>query len=241
MAKVNRAEVEYFAGKIKSLSARNRTLQLLSRLFTEAERLEWRGEHSNPVRLVERLRERVLAPSELSALSGALDAIGVDQRFPVVAIRVAAFTGLRISEVPGMAWENVNLETARAAVDTKTGPRIIPLSAPVVELLDRLPRRNGNPYVFPSGRKAHVQYKRTRAVFVAACTAAGLENVRLHDLRRSLATRLAGAGVNAYLLRDILGHRTLAMSNRYVRAAGDALTEAVEKGAAVTAEAMRVN
>ena len=65
-----------------------------------------------------------------------------------------------------------------------------------------------------------------------------LADIRLHDLRRTLATRLAGAGLNSYILRDVLGHKTLAMSNRYVRAAGAALAEAVEKGAALTAEAM---
>ena len=52
VAKVTRADVERFAGKIKSRTQRNRTLQLLSRLFTEAERWEWRPEHSNPCRLV---------------------------------------------------------------------------------------------------------------------------------------------------------------------------------------------
>ena len=77
-------------------------------------------------------------------------------------------------------------------------------------------------------------YKRTRDVFAEAVRDAGLADVRLHDLRRSLATRLAGAGVNAYLLRDVLGHKTLAMSNRYVREASDALAEAHEKGAALT-------
>ncbi len=83
-----------------------------------------------------------------------------------------------------------------------------------------------------------VGYKLTRAVFAEAVKGAGLADVRLHDLRRSLATRLAGAGVNSYILRDVLGHKTLAMSNRYVRQASDALAEAVEKGAALTAKAM---
>ena len=201
VAKLTRADVEQFAGKIKFPSQRNRVLQLLSRLFTEAERWDWRPERSNPVRLVvravERPRERVLAPSELTALAAALDGLEQAHPFPVNAIRVAAMTGLRISEVLGMSWARVNLETGRAALETKTGPRVLPLPAAVVNLLDALPRVNGNRWVF------------------------------------------AGAGVNAYILRDVLGHKTLAMSGRYVRAAGEALAEAVEKGAALTAEAMR--
>ena len=243
VGKLTRADVETFAGKIKFGPQRNRVLQLLSRLFTEGERWEWRPEHSNPVRLVtravERPRERVLAPSELTALAAALDALEPAHPFPVNAIRVAAMTGLRISEVLGMAWAGVNLETARAALETKTGPRVLPLPAAVVNLLRGLPRVHGCPWVFAGAKRGSaVGYKLTRAVFAKAVKAAGLVDVRLHDLRRSLATRLAGAGVNSYILRDVLGHKSLAMSNRYVRQASDALADAVEKGAAITAAAM---
>lgn len=126
--------------------------------------------------------------------------------------------------------------------DTKAGHRIAPLPRPVLELLEGLPRIKGNPWVFAGAtRGAAVGYKLTRAVFAKACEGARLVDVRLHDLWRSPATRLAGAGVNAYILRDVLGHKTLAMSNRYVRDAGDALTDAVEKGAAVTVAAMTGN
>ena len=244
VAAVTRADVEHFAGKVKgSGPQRNRVLQLLSRLFTEAERWEWRPEHSNPVRLVtravERPRERVLAPSELTALAAALDGLEAAYPFPVNAIRVAAMTGLRISEVLGMAWERVDLETGRAALETKTGPRVLPLPAAVLNLLRGLPRVNRCPWMFAGAKRGSaVGYKLTRAVFAKAVAVAGLVDVRLHDLRRSLATRLAGAGVNSFILRDVLGHKTLAMSNRYVRTASDALAEAVEKGAALTAEAM---
>lgn len=242
---VKRGAVEAFAARIKSLSQRNRTLQLLSRLFTQAERWEWRPEHSNPCRLVERAverpRERVLSPSELSALADALDGLESKQHAPVAAIKVTAMTGLRISEALGMAWARVNLETGRASLETKTGPRVVPLAAPVLAMLRGLPKRPGNPWVFPSGRKSHVQYRRTRRVFVEACTVAGLADVRLHDLRRTLATRLAGAGVNSYMLRDVLGHKTLAMSNRYVQSASDALAATAEHAAALTVDAMDGN
>ena len=243
---MTRADVELFAVKVKGAGPqRNRVLQLLSRLFTEAERWDWRPERSNPVRLVvravERPRERVLAPSELTALAVALDALEPAHPFPVNAVRVAAMTGLRISEVLGMRWERVDVETGRAYLETKTGPRVLPLPAAVVNLLAGLPRISGNPWVFAGAKRGSaVGYKLTRDVFAKAVTGAGLTDVRLHDLRRSLATRLAGAGVNANILRDVLGHKSLVMSNRYVRAAGEALAEAVEKGAALTAEAMEV-
>ena len=235
--RVTRADVEKFSGLVAGGGPqRNRVLQLLSRLFTEAERWEWRPEHSNPVRLVERAverpRERVLAPSELSALAAALNRLENEYPSQVNAIRVAAMTGLRISEVLGMVWGGVNLELGRAALKTKTGPRVVPLPAAVVSLLTEHHGEPGNDHVFPGSKPgSSVGYKSTRNVFAAAATAAGLDNVRLHDLRRTLATRLAGAGINSYLLRDVLGHKTLSMSNRYVQGAGEALAATVEKGA----------
>ena len=222
---------------------RNRTLAFLSRLFTLAEHWEWRSQHTNPVRGIERAKEqardRVLEPSELAALARALDFLEGTYPYPVVAIRVAAMTGLRISECLSLAWEHVAFETGRATLPkTKTGRRVVPLAAPVLDLLTRLPRINGNPWVFAGTKGAAISYKTARRVFIEAGEHAGLTDVRLHDLRRSVATNLAGSGVNAYTLRDVLGHSTLTMSNRYVRMAGDALTEATERAAAMTAAAM---
>lgn len=244
VAKVTRHDVERFAATMaKTPTQLNRTLAFLSRIFTLAEHWEWRPQHTNPVRGIERAKEqardRVLAPSELAALAGALDSLEDTHPSPVAAIRVAAMTGLRISECLSLAWEHVSFETGRATLPrTKTGRRVVPLAAPVLDLLSRLPHINGNPWVFAGTKDAATTYKTARSVFAEACERAGLVDVRLHDLRRSVATNLAGSGVNAYTLRDVLGHSTLTMSNRYVRMAGDALTEAAERAAAMTAAAM---
>ena len=244
VAKVTRHDVERFAARmVKTPAQRNRTLAFLSRIFTLAEHWEWRPQHTNPVRGIERAKEqardRVLAPSELAALAGALDALEAAYPSPIAAIRVAAMTGLRTSECLSMAWEHVSFETARATLPkTKTGRRVVPLAAPVLDLLHRLPHVNGNAYVFAGGRGAAVTYKTTRRVFADACERAGLADVRLHDLRRSVATNLAASGLGAFAIRDLLGHSSTAMANRYVRLAGDALTETAERAAAMTAAAM---
>ena len=244
VAKVTRHNIERFAATMaKTPAQRNRVLAFLSRLFTLAEHWEWRGQRTNPCRGVERAREeardRVLEPSELARLNAALADLETDHPFPVAAIRVAALTGLRISECLSMEWENISFETGRSVLPkTKTGRRVIPLAVPVLELLADLPRIADNPHVFAGLRAAAVGYKMTRRVFSEAREAAGLPDVRLHDLRRSLATSLAAAGTNAFTLRDVLGHRTLAMSNRYVQTASAALTEASERAAAMAAAAM---
>ena len=244
-ANVTRHDIERMAKRLaRTPTLRNRVLAFASRVFTLAEHWELRPQRTNPVRGVDRAKEqardRVLAASELAALSAALGEREAASPFAVAAIRVAAMSGLRISECLSMRWEHVSFETGRVVLpETKTGRRVVPMAAPVLALLSRLPRIHDCPWVFAGARnRAPVTYKTTRDLFAAACEAAGLEDVRLHDLRRSVATNLAASGVNAYTLRDVLGHATLAMSNRYVRAAGDALTEATERAASMAAAAM---
>ena len=245
VADVTRFDVEKMAKRLaRTPTLRNRVLAFASRVFTLAEHWELRPQRTNPVRGVDRAKEqardRVLAGSEFAALSAALGEREAASPFAVAAIRVAAMSGLRISECLSMRWEHVSFETERVVLPvTKTGRRVVPLAAPVLALLADLPRINGNHYVFAGARNgAPVTYKTTRDLFAAACDAARLADVRLHDLRRSVATNLAAAGMNAYTLRDVLGHTTLAMSNRYVRAAGDALADAMEQAAALTSAAM---
>ncbi len=246
---VSRADVEKMARRLNHFPMqRNRTLALLSRLMNLAETWEWRPQHSNPVRGVTRAKEtprdRILSPTEMQKLNAALLALEDKHPFEVKAVFVAALTGLRISEVLSLEWVNVNLETSRALLpQTKTGQRVIILAAPVKTILEQVPRISGNGFVFPSTYDRRgmtgVTYKSARRVFATACANAGLDDVRLHDLRRSLATSLAGAGVNAFTLRDVLGHRTLDMSNRYVRQASAALIDASELAATIVAESMR--
>ena len=74
--------------------------------------------------------------------------------------------------------------------------------------------------LFTTGRDAPVTYKSVRQIFAKAAGTAGLVDVRLHDLRRTVMTRAAMAGVGTHVLRDLLGHRTTAMADRYIRFVG---------------------
>ena len=75
------------------------------------------------------------------------------------------------------------------------------------------------------------------AAFAAIAGDAGLVDVRLHDLRRTVMTSAARAGLGSHVLRDLLGHKTTAMADRYVRHVGAAVHEAQERiGAAIAAQ-----
>ena len=231
IADVTRADIERVVAPLPAPS-RNRVLALASRLFTEFERWEWRRQYSNPVRGIERAREeardRTLAPSELAALAEALSK--AEARFPasVAAIRFAAFTGLRIGEVLAVRWKHVDFETGRLTLpDTKTGRRQHDLPTAALEVLAGIPRIGEFAFSNTAGR-APATYKRVRECFARVAAAAGLEDVRLHDLRRTVMTQAALAGVGAHVLRDLLGHADASVADAYIRRLGNPVREARE-------------
>ena len=95
-----------------------------------------------------------------------------------------------------------------------------------------------NEFVFTYGRSAPVTYRTVRQHFAELVAAAGLQDVRLHDLRRTLITTAAASGESVFVIRDLLGHTTLAMAARYVQEAGLAVREARERAGSTVAAMM---
>ena len=240
IAEVKREHVEKMVGPLPR-TQRNRVLAFTSRLFNEFERWDWRPQHSNPCYGIEKSREeardRVLAASELAALAKALNQHEEQHPASVAAIRVAALTGLRIGEVLGIQWQHIDFETGRLTLpETRTGRRVHDLPAPALALLSELPRFST--WAFTSTGKAAITYRTVRKHFAKIATAAGIEDVRLHDLRRTVMTRAAASGVGTHVLRDLLGHKTTEMADRYIRAVGDPVREAREQVGAEMAAMM---
>ena len=237
---VTRADIERLVAPLPGVS-RNRVLALIGRLFTLAEVWEWRTPGSNPVRKVERAREeardRVLSGEEMAAFAAALGEEEEQHPAAVAAIRVAALTGLRIGEVLAIRWEHVEFETGRLTLpETKSGRRTHDLPTPAVEVLAALPRIND--WCFTTGRDAAITYKTVRGLFARVAEAAGVADVRLHDLRRTVMTQAAAAGVGTHVLRDLLGHKTTMMADRYIRHVGNPVREAREQVGATMAAMM---
>ena len=236
---VTRRDIERMVKPLRPVM-RNRTLALASRLFTLFQSWEWC--ERNPVRFVEKAKEeprdRTLGETEIAALAEALDVESMSSPAAVAAVRFAMTTGLRIGEVIAMRWADVDFEGGRVVLpDTKTGRRSQSLSSAALEALTALPRINGVEHVFSTGR-GHVTYKTVHGAFNRSAKRAGLENVRIHDLRRTLMTRAAAAGIGTHMLRDLLGHKTTTMADRYVRDAGSAVADATERMGAEMAAIM---
>ena len=228
---VKRINVERAVSGLKPVT-RNRVLALLSRLFTYAESLEWREQNDNPCRHVERAaetaRDRTLSGTELVALGSVLDEAEARHPVPVAAVRFAIVTGLRIGEILSVRWDDVDMEARRLVLpQTKTGRRTHDLPSPAAAVLASIPRVGE--WVFSTRGDARMTYSHLRKVFVEIVGRAGLADVRVHDLRRGYMTTAAMAGVTAHVLRDILGHATAEVADKYIRALGDPVRQAREQ------------
>ena len=240
LADVKRRDIERMVDGLPR-TQRNRVLAFVSHLFNLCERWEWRPQRTNPARGIERSpetpRDRVLDSGELAALAVALDGLAERYAAPVAAIRCAALTGLRISEVCAVRWEHVDFESGRVTLtDTKTGRRVHHVPDAALDVLRGVPRINDE-WAFSTGR-SHVTYRHVRVVFAQAAELAGLSDVRLHDLRRGFMTSAAAAGVGAHVLRDLLGHKSSAQADHYVRTVGAPVADARRAVGAATAAAM---
>ena len=241
IADITRLDVENMAKRLKfTPTLRNRVLAFTSRLFNLFEIWEWREQHTNPVRGVDRAREeardRILSPSEIAALAKALTASEFVNPASIAAIRFAAVTGLRIGEILAIKWQHIDFETGRLLLpQTKTGRRFHDLPSAALAILVDIPRINK--WVFTTGRgDSPVMYRTVRKHFASIAYMAGLEDVRLHDLRRTVMTQAAAAGIGTHVLRDLLGHKTTVMADRYIRAVGSPVRDAREQvGAAMAA------
>ena len=111
--------------------------------------------------------------------------------------------------------------------DSKTGQKPVYLNAPALEVLQNLPRQLGNPHVV-CGHRAGGAYAGLHKVWHRVRTAAGLPDVRLHDLRHSFAS-IGAAGNNSLLiLGKLLGHRHAATTERYSHLSADPMRQAAE-------------
>lgn len=229
---VSRRDIEKVLDPLPPIMA-NRVCSLLSALFNLFEHWEYRPQHTNPARGIERAleqpRDRTLSENELFALGEALTALEKTSPTAMLAIRLAALTGLRISEVINIRWENISFETSALILPvTKTGRRIHTLPAAAQELLAGA--FNEDEFVI-AGRFAGkpLNYTTVRKHWVNACKKAGIDGIKLHDLRRTIMTEAAALGVGAHLLRDMVGHKTTAMADRYIRQTGAPLQELRKK------------
>ena len=150
-------------------------------------------------------------------------------------LMIALLTGARRWNCYSMAWEDINFDEAFWRIpDTKGGePVVVPLVPAAMDILrERLELANEDcPWVFP-GRRKNGHLKDATKVWKAILKRAKLENVRPHDLRRTLASWQALNGTSLQVIGKSLGHKQVATTEIYARLTLSPVRESVEKATA---------
>ena len=138
-------------------------------------------------------------------------------------IRLLLLTGCRRSEILTLRWQDVDEDTLNLG-DAKSGPRRVLLNAPARAILKRQPR-SGCTYVFPSPKNPGRPRSHNLALWRSVRMEAGIEDVRLHDLRHTFASHAVLQGIPLPVISRLLGHKRPSMTLRYAHV-GDRETEA---------------
>lgn len=209
----------------------NRSLILLRYAFNLAIKWEIPGVKTNPTKDVPLLndqegkKERYLNREETERLYGVLKES--DNALLQYIIPMLILTGARKREVLDARWEDFDLDRRQWRIPiTKAGrPRYVPLSTGVINLLTVVPHDEHNPWVFPNP-KTNKPYISIFGSWNTARKAAGLADVRIHDLRHSFASFLVNAGRSLYEVQRILGHTQIKTTQRYAHLSQDTLLDA---------------
>ena len=227
------------ASLYRTPSAANRMVDTLSAMFSVAQTWGIVPEGVNPCpgigKYGTRRRERFLTEAEFERLGrtlGEMESEGGVRPGAAAAIRLLMLTGCRCNEILRLRWDEVDFERNELRLaDSKTGKRTVPLSPAAARVLSARPRVAGNPWVIPGKidgrplRNVDRSWRKVRA-------RAGLEGVRLHDLRHSFASRALALGESLPMIGRLLGHARVRTTARYAHLTERSVRESAARIAA---------
>ena len=243
---VTRADVaRWYSGFKINRVAGNRALALLKAILNQAEKWGIRT-LANPARSIdmfpEKARERLLSADELGRLGAALDEAtrnATEHPSVIACIRLLVLTGARLSEILKLKWEHVDLERGVLRLpNSKTGAKMVPLGAPAMSVLASLPCDLGSPFVCP-GDKPASHFVGIQRPWRRIRDAAGLSNLRIHDLRHAFASVAAMAGDSLLLIGKVLGHNQTRTTERYAHLQDDPIRAVADKTSRRIDDAMK--
>ncbi|WP_234729982.1 tyrosine-type recombinase/integrase [Acidocella facilis] len=222
----------------------NRTLGVLSVMFTVAHSWGVRTDGVNPCWKVKRYkevkRERYLTADELARLGKVLRE-STDEPEAVNCIRLLLLTGCRLSEIQKLKWEHVDLDASLLRLpDSKTGAKLVSLGKAAVDVFKGIAKITNNPHVI-TGKVEGQHLTDMQKPWRRLRKRAGLDNVRIHDQRHSFASDALELGEDLTMIGRLLGHTQVQTTARYahlktgpVRAAADKVADAIATALART-------
>ncbi|RAI02609.1 integrase [Acuticoccus sediminis] len=235
---ITRADVVGLHQSMKNIPYQaNRTLGVLSIMFTVAHTWGVRTDGVNPCWKVKRYkevkRERYLTADELARLGKVLREADEEPE-AANCIRLLLLTGCRLGEIQTLKWDYVDLKTGVLRLpDSKTGAKLVPIGQAAIEVLKSIPKVKNNPYVI-TGRVEGQHLTDMQKPWRRLRKRAELDGLRIHDLRHSFASDALQLGQDLTMIGKLLGHTQVQTTARYahlktdpIRTAADAVSDAI--------------
>ncbi|HLG98244.1 MAG TPA: tyrosine-type recombinase/integrase [Bryobacteraceae bacterium] len=219
--------------------AANRVLALLSTMFNKAIEWGWSGE--NPCKSIKKFREesreRFLTESEMPRFLKAL-AEEPNRDFRDF-ILLGLLTGARRSNLLAMRWDEIDFAAATWRIPRTKGnkPQTVPLVGPALKILQARRESAASEWVFPSPEIPGQHVYEFRKPWERLLERAGIEGLRLHDVRRSLGSWMTKAGVALPVVKAALGHADIQTTAIYARGEEASVRQAMEVAATRMLEA----
>jgi len=195
----------------------NYELAILKAFFNKA--IRWGKAAANPVTRIDFLkvndgRTRWLGLGEIEALLKACEDSPSDIKAVVI---VALNTGMRKGEILALRWKHIDTANNLVRIETsKNGQgRLVPMNEAVRNAISACSRGSPDPEDFVFRNRNGNPYRDLREAFERALHRAGITGCRFHDLRHTCASHLVSNGVDILVVKELLGHKTLAMTQRY--------------------------
>ncbi|MBX9937635.1 MAG: site-specific integrase [Candidatus Obscuribacterales bacterium] len=222
LPEITRFDVQDWVDELsrKSPSSATRAVNQLAAIFSWGIK---RGYFAGPNpcsgidKITVRSRDRFLLPDEFERFKRALDKLPEDRRD---LFWMFLLTAARRSNILQMRWEEIDFALGVWRIDAKDykngETHFIPLTPPALAILQRRREIIKSPWVFP-GRKLNQPLKEPKRTWVKLCKLAGVSDVRIHDLRRTVGSYLAIAGASPYIIQKTLGHKDQRSTAVYAR------------------------
>jgi len=216
LSSITKQDVIALHGRIGRLTGEhtaNRTVELLSAMFNRAMKA-WGYEGTNPASAVEAFkeqgRERFLGDTDPKEPARFFKALAAEDQIWNDLFKMCVLTGARCANVEAMAWSEIDWQRSEwriAAENAKEGETLhVVLSSQAIEILEQR-KDNGSDWVFPSPRRSesgHVE--ESKSAWSRVCKNAKIENLRIHDLRRTLGSWQMATGASLAMVGKSLGH-----------------------------------
>ena len=234
---ITRGDIELLHIALKKnigIHTANRMLSLVRHMYNKA--IEWGmipRNSENPAigikKFPEKSRDRFMSGDEICRFFKALETIPNDVFRDYVMLSL--LIGQRRSDILALRWLDIDFENGQAyfAAPKNGEPIRVPLSTQAIKLLRQMHARRTSDWLFPSQTSASGHYEEPKKTWQNLLARAGIENLRLHDLRRTLGSYEAIAGASLHIIGKSLGHKSPNSTMVYARLDNDPVRDAIQK------------